>query len=322
MNDDIKKTSEIPPEQMSLKSRFQFKCHKGVKCFTDCCRGIDIMLTPYDILTMRKKLDLTSEEFLAVFTQPQILEKADMPVVTLKLLDDDRNSCPFVEDKDGCVIYEDRPTTCRYYPLGVGSLSYSGEQGKKDEFGNAIKGDVLVNGTSNAYIYAESRLVAAIGMKDVVIVETKDAILVADKTSAQDVKHIVDKLIDQDRPEKDFHRVVYRPWGNFDSVDEGTRYKVKRITVNPGAKLSLQKHKHRAEHWVVVSGTAKVYRNDEEFILTENESIFIPLGHVHSLENPGDTPLEIIEVQSGSYLGEDDIIRFEDKYGRREPQGN
>jgi Fe-S-cluster containining protein len=139
MNDDIKKTSEIPPEQMSLKSKFKFKCHKGVKCFTDCCRGIDIMLTPYDILTMRKKLDLTSEEFLAVFTEPQILEKADMPVVTLKLLDDDRNSCPFVEDKDGCVIYEDRPTTCRYYPLGVGSLSYSGEHGKKDEFFFTVK---------------------------------------------------------------------------------------------------------------------------------------------------------------------------------------
>jgi Fe-S-cluster containining protein len=139
MNEDIKKTSEIPPEQMSLKSRFKFKCHKGVKCFTDCCRGIDIMLTPYDVLTMRRKLELTSEEFLAVFTEPQILEKADMPVVTLKLLDDERRSCPFVEDKEGCAIYEDRPTTCRYYPLGVGSLSYSGEHGKKDEFFFTVK---------------------------------------------------------------------------------------------------------------------------------------------------------------------------------------
>ncbi len=139
MTDDIKKTSEIPPEQLSLKSRFKFNCHKGVKCFTDCCRGIDIMLTPYDILTMRKKLDLTSEEFLAVFTTPRILEKADMPVVTLKLLDDERKSCPFVDDKEGCAIYEDRPTTCRYYPLGVGSLSYSGEQGEKDEFFFTVK---------------------------------------------------------------------------------------------------------------------------------------------------------------------------------------
>ncbi len=139
MNDKIQKTSEIPPEQLGLNSKFRFECHKGVKCFTDCCRGIDIMLTPYDILTMRKKLDLSSEEFLAVFTTPQILEKAEMPVVTLKLLDDERNSCPFVEDKDGCVIYEDRPTTCRYYPLGVGSLSYSGEEGEKDEFFFTVK---------------------------------------------------------------------------------------------------------------------------------------------------------------------------------------
>ncbi|HCY85965.1 MAG TPA: zinc/iron-chelating domain-containing protein [Desulfobacteraceae bacterium] len=142
MTDDIKAASgnaEIPPEQMSMNSRFKFKCHKGVSCFTDCCRGIDIMLTPYDILTMRKKLDMSSEKFLAIFTTPQILEKADMPVVTLKLLDDDRNSCPFVEDEDGCVIYEDRPSTCRYYPIGVGSLSYSGEQGEKDEFFFSVK---------------------------------------------------------------------------------------------------------------------------------------------------------------------------------------
>lgn len=139
MTDTPEKTSGIPPEQMGLKSKFKFKCHKDVKCFTDCCRGIDIMLTPYDILTMRAKLDLSSEEFLAVFTTPRILESADLPVVTLKLLDDDRKSCPFVDDKDGCVVYEDRPTTCRYYPLGVGSLSYSGEQGEKDEFFFTVK---------------------------------------------------------------------------------------------------------------------------------------------------------------------------------------
>ncbi len=139
MNETTGKKSEIPPEQLSLRSVFQFDCHKGLKCFTDCCRGIDIMLTPYDILTMRKKLDMTSEEFLAAFTTPQILEKADLPVVTMKLLDDDRKSCPFVEDKEGCVIYSDRPTTCRYYPLGVGALSYSGEKGEKDEFFFTVK---------------------------------------------------------------------------------------------------------------------------------------------------------------------------------------
>ena len=131
--------SEIPPEQLSLKSRFRFECHKGVSCFTDCCRGIDIMLTPYDILTMRKRLGLTSEEFLAVYTTPRMLEKAGLPVVTLKLLDDERNSCPFVEDKEGCLIYEDRPSTCRYYPIGVGSLSYSGEKGERDEFFFTVK---------------------------------------------------------------------------------------------------------------------------------------------------------------------------------------
>ena len=139
MTDTSIKKSEIPPEQLSLRSKFRFECHKGVKCFTDCCRGIDIMLTPYDILTLRKKFDLTSEEFLAAFTDPQILEKADLPVVTLKLLDDERKSCPFVQDKEGCGIYEDRPTTCRYYPLGIGSLSYSGEKHEKDEFFFTVK---------------------------------------------------------------------------------------------------------------------------------------------------------------------------------------
>lgn len=139
MTDGIQNKSEVPHEQLGLNSKFKFKCHKGVKCFTDCCRGIDIMLTPYDILVMRKKLDLTSEEFLAVFTTPQLLEKADLPVVTLKFLDDEKKSCPFVKDKEGCAIYEERPTTCRYYPLGVGALSYSGEKGEKDGFFFIVK---------------------------------------------------------------------------------------------------------------------------------------------------------------------------------------
>lgn len=139
MTDTTQNQSAIPPEQLSRGSRFKFSCHKGVKCFTDCCRGIDIMLTPYDILTMRKKLNLSSEEFLAVFTTPQMLEKAELPIVTLKLLDDERQSCPFVDDKEGCAIYEERPTTCRYYPIGVGNLSYSGEKGEKDEFFFTVK---------------------------------------------------------------------------------------------------------------------------------------------------------------------------------------
>ncbi len=210
---------------------------------------------------------------------------------------------------------------CTVVPLDagwsdIGSWQSLWQQGDKDEEGNSIHGDVITNNTSNCYIHADNRLVASIGMRDAIIVETSDAVLVADKACAQDVKQIIESLSAQGRAEEHLHRVVYRPWGNFDSVDEGERYKVKRITVKPGAQLSVQMHHHRAEHWIVVSGTAKVYRNDEELILSENESIFIPLGHKHSLENPGVIPLEIIEVQSGAYLGEDDIVRFEDRYGR------
>ena len=153
-------------------------------------------------------------------------------------------------------------------------------------------------------------------ISDLVIVETEDAVLVADKARAQEVKQIVERLKQEQREEENFHRVVYRPWGNFDSVDAGDGYKVKRISVKPGARLSKQMHHHRAEHWVVVRGTARVFRNDEIFDLHENESVFIPLGATHYLENPGDGPLDIIEVQSGSYLGEDDIVRFDDMYGR------
>ena len=198
----------------------------------------------------------------------------------------------------------------------IGSWSALWQQGNKDDAGNSIRGDVLCADTRNSFIHAESRLVTTLGVDNLVIVETQDAILVANKDATQEVKQIVDQLRASKREEENFHRVVYRPWGNFDSVDEGERYKVKRITVKPGAKLSMQMHHHRAEHWVVVKGTARVYRNDEVLKITENESIFIPLGAKHSLENPGKIPLEIIEVQSGTYLGEDDIVRFDDIYGR------
>jgi len=201
----------------------------------------------------------------------------------------------------------------------IGSWESLWEQAEQDENGNVQIGDIIACETSNCYIHSEGRLVATLGLKDTIVVETSDAVLVADKTSTQNVKEIIEKLSTSNRSEVHSHRNIYRPWGNFDSVDEGNRYKVKRITVNPGARLSVQMHHHRAEHWVVVSGTAKVYRNDEEFILSENESIYIPLGHTHSLENPGIIPLEIIEIQSGAYLGEDDIVRFEDKYGRQKP---
>ncbi len=198
----------------------------------------------------------------------------------------------------------------------IGSWSSLWEQQNKDAAGNTTRGDVIAVDTDNSFIHSESRLVATLGVDNLIIVETQDAVLVADKSRSQEVKKIVEILAREKREEENYHRIVYRPWGSFDSVDEGERYKVKRITVNPGAKLSMQMHHHRAEHWIIVKGTARVYRNDDILDLTENESVYIPLGARHSLENPGKIPLHIIEVQSGSYLGEDDIVRFDDIYGR------
>ena len=201
----------------------------------------------------------------------------------------------------------------------IGNWASLWDQAKKDKAGNTTQGDVITTNTENSFVHAESRLVATVGIKDLVIVETHDVVLVADREQAQEVKQIVEQLKREQRAEENFHRIVYRPWGSFDSVDEGERYKVKRITVKPGARLSKQKHHHRAEHWVVVKGTARVFRNDEIFDLHENESVFIPVGATHYIENPGNIPLDIIEVQSGSYLGEDDIVRFDDIYGRCDP---
>jgi mannose-1-phosphate guanylyltransferase/mannose-6-phosphate isomerase len=186
----------------------------------------------------------------------------------------------------------------------------------KDAEGNAQVGDVMLTESQNTLVYASSRLVALVGVSDLVVVETADAVLVASKAKSQDVKHIVNQLTAQNREEHALHRKVHRPWGWYDSIDQGGRFKVKRIQVKPKASLSLQKHHHRAEHWIVVSGTAEITNGDKVLTLTENESTYIPLGEVHRLANPGTIPLEIIEVQSGSYLGEDDIVRFEDNYGR------
>ncbi len=186
----------------------------------------------------------------------------------------------------------------------------------KDEQGNAHLGDVLTTDSRNTLVHATSRLVSLVGVQDLVVVETPDAVLVADKTRSQDVKQIVNALSQQKREEHALHRKVNRPWGWYDSIDEGGRFKVKRIQVKPKASLSLQKHHHRAEHWIVVTGTAEITNGDKVLTLTENQSTYIPLGEVHRLANPGTIPLEIIEVQSGGYLGEDDIVRFEDTYGR------
>lgn len=200
----------------------------------------------------------------------------------------------------------------------IGSWSSLWDIGDKDENGNVVSGDVILHATRDSYIRADDKLVAAVGIKDIVVVSTKDALLVAHKDLVQDAKLVANKLREDGRSEWELHREVYRPWGKYDSIDIGDRYQVKRITVNPGAKLSVQMHHHRAEHWVVVSGLAKVTNGERTFLMSENESTYIPIGVVHALENPGRVPLEIIEIQSGAYLGEDDIIRFEDRYGRVE----
>ncbi|MCW5575783.1 MAG: mannose-1-phosphate guanylyltransferase/mannose-6-phosphate isomerase [Burkholderiales bacterium] len=186
----------------------------------------------------------------------------------------------------------------------------------KDGNGNVLRGDVIASGTKDSLAVSGARLLVLAGVSDVLVIETPDAVLVAHKDSVQDVRDLVTRLKQEKRPEARIHRKVHRPWGYYDSVDGGTRFQVKRIVVNPGAALSMQMHHHRAEHWIVVRGTARVTRGDETFLLTENESTYIPLGVRHRLENPGKLPLEMIEVQSGAYLGEDDIVRFEDAFGR------
>ncbi len=198
----------------------------------------------------------------------------------------------------------------------VGSWSALWEVGERNGDGNIARGDVIEVDTRDSYVDATSRLVATVGVEHLVVVETADAVLVATKDRVQDVKTVVDRLKARRRPEGSSHRKVYRPWGFYDSIDLDQRFQVKRIMIKPGACISSQMHHHRAEHWVVVSGTARVHRGDEEYLLTENQSTYIPVGVPHRLTNPGKIPLEIIEVQSGSYLGEDDIVRFEDIYGR------
>jgi len=198
----------------------------------------------------------------------------------------------------------------------VGSWSALRDALPVDGHGNVLTGDVIAEDTSGCYVHSTSRLVGTVGLKDHVVVETKDAVLVAPRDRVQDVKQLVATLKAQGRYETTLHREVFRPWGSYDSIDQGERFQVKRLVVKPGASMSLQLHHHRAEHWIVVSGTARITRGEEQFLLGENESTYIPVGTKHRIENPGMIPLHIIEVQSGTYLGEDDIVRFEDRYGR------
>jgi len=198
----------------------------------------------------------------------------------------------------------------------VGSWSSLWEVSPHDELGNVIKGDVFAHDTKNSLLISESRILATAGLNDMIVIETADAVMVAHKDQAQEVKKLVELIKADGRTQHQAHRRVYRPWGCYESIDAGERFQVKRITVNPGASLSLQMHHHRAEHWVVVKGTAKVTCGEKQMLVAENQSTYIPIGNKHRLENPGSIPLELIEVQSGSYLGEDDIVRFDDEYGR------
>ena len=227
-------------------------------------------------------------------------------------------ACP-AESIDYAVMeHTDRALVCPMDPgwNDLGSWSALLDLLPKTVQGNVQTGDVISLNSSNNYIHADSKLVSTIGINDLVIVDTKDALLVAHRDSVEDVKLIVDKLKAADRSEYIHHREVYRPWGKYDSMDSDERFQVKRITVKPLAKLSVQMHHHRAEHWVVVKGTAKVTIDGVDKLVSENESVYIPIGAVHALENPGRIPIELIEIQTGSYLGEDDIVRFEDRYGR------
>jgi mannose-1-phosphate guanylyltransferase len=233
------------------------------------------------------------------------------------------NKEAFLACPDDSVDYAvmERTTKAVVVPLNagwsdVGSWSSLWDVTAKDENNNVHKGDVLSVASKHNYVFAETGLVATVGLENVIVVQTKDAVLVAAKDKVQDVKSIVQQLKGAGRTEHRIHREVYRPWGKYDSIDNGARYQVKRITVKPGEKLSIQMHHHRAEHWIVVSGTANVTVDGKDTLMSENQSIYIPLGAIHALENPGKIPLELIEVQSGSYLGEDDIVRFSDRYGR------
>jgi mannose-1-phosphate guanylyltransferase/mannose-6-phosphate isomerase len=254
---------------------------------------------------------------------PAMLEACEQSVAKAKRdLDFIRLDAAFKAARNDSIDYAVMEKTSRaaLVPMNagwddIGSWSFM-EALPRDDRGNYARGDALLEDSDNTLVHSESRLIAALGVRDVVVIETKDAVLVADRHRAQDVKRIVTRLKQQKRSEIEMHTVVNRPWGSYECIASGPRFQVKRIIVKPKQKLSLQMHHHRAEHWIVACGTAKVTCGDREFLLTENESTYIPLGEKHRLENPGSIPLELIEVQSGSYLGEDDIVRFSDVYGR------
>lgn len=266
--------------------------------------------------TYLKELNALCPEMFTACEQAMVETQSDLDFVRVdkaafEACPDDSIDYAVMEKTTQAVVI---PMDCGW--SDVGSWSALWEVSEKDELGNACRGDVINVDTRNTYVHASDKLVTTIGLDGVVVVETKDAILVAKQSEVQQLKQVVEQLKAEQRSEWQHHREVYRPWGKYDSIDRGDRFQVKRITVKPGEKLSIQMHNHRAEHWIVVTGTAKVTNGDKVMLLTENQSTYIPVGVVHALENPGKVPLELIEVQSGSYLGEDDIVRFEDRYGR------
>ncbi|MFN4279073.1 mannose-1-phosphate guanylyltransferase/mannose-6-phosphate isomerase [Thermosynechococcus sp.] len=272
-----------------------------------------------------------AQSFLAELAQQQpdilhycrlALREAREDLDFIRLAEDPFSQCPSLSVDYGVMEKTQKaavvPLECGW--RDVGSWSSLWEVTPKDEFGNSCQGDVLTQDTKNCFVHSQHRLVALLGVENLIVVETADAVLIAHREATQQVKQVVEHLQALNRSEAYHHRVVYRPWGHYDAIDGGHRFQVKRITVKPGASLSLQQHHHRAEHWIVVRGTAEVTCNGKTFLLTENESTYIPVGAVHRLANPGKIPLEMIEVQSGAYLGEDDIVRFEDCYGRKTAQ--
>lgn len=266
--------------------------------------------------TVLKELERFAPEMLASCTEAFTASQKDLDFIRL----DKKafSACPS-DSMDYAVM--EKTDKAIVIPLNagwsdVGSWSSLWENHDKDQHSNVLVGDVMVENVSNSYIHSEHRLVSVLGVDNIVVVETADAVMIANKEQAENIKIMVNKLQNADRDEAIVHRKCYRPWGHYDAVDAGERFQVKRISVNPGASLSLQLHHHRAEHWIVVTGTAEVTCGDEVTLVSENESTFIPLGMQHRLHNPGRVPLEIIEIQSGSYLGEDDIIRIDDNYNR------
>ena len=255
-------------------------------------------------------------EMVAACRQAVALAKKDCDFIRL-------DSASYAASPDDSIDYAVMEHTARasMVPLNagwndIGSWASVWEEADKDGENNAIQGDAILQGCEDCFVHGTSRLIIGVGLRNTIIIETADALLIMDASHAQDARHVVSKLLSAQRTEAVDHRQVQRPWGSYDSIGAGQRFQVKRISVRPGAKLSLQMHHHRAEHWIVVSGTAKVTNGEQEYLLTENQSTYIPLGVVHSLQNPGKIPLELIEVQSGSYLGEDDIVRLQDNYGR------